>query len=150
HPPLPPGRDPMLRAQVDPGAGIDPHVRLGAGGAGRQGARAPRPGAPAAIRHALGLIDDAPAAALSLADLARACGLSRFQVLRAFHRATGMTPHAYQVQRRLLLARHLLRQGMALADTAAAAGFSDQSHMTRLFSRAYGLSPGRYALAAAH
>ncbi|WP_157140512.1 helix-turn-helix domain-containing protein, partial [Achromobacter xylosoxidans] len=75
---------------------------------------------------------------------------SRFQVLRAFHRATGMTPHAYQVQRRLLLARHLLRQGMALADTAAAAGFSDQSHMTRLFSRAYGLSPGRYALAAAH
>lgn len=118
--------------------------------AGRQGVRAPRPGAPAAIRHALSLIDDAPAAALSLADLARACGLSRFQVLRAFHRATGMTPHAYQVQRRLLLARRLLRQGMALADTAAAAGFSDQSHMTRLFSRAYGLSPGRYALAAAH
>lgn len=118
--------------------------------AGRQAVRAsPRTGAPAGIRHALDLIDDAPAAALSLADLARACGLSRFQVLRAFQRATGMTPHAYQMQRRLLLARRLLRQGLALADTAAAAGFADQSHMTRLFSRAYGVSPGRYALAAA-
>lgn len=106
-------------------------------------------GMPAAIRHAVSLIDDAPAAALSLADLAGASGLSRFQVLRAFHRATGMTPHAYQLQRRLLLARSLLRQGMALADTAAAAGFADQSHMTRLFSRAYGVSPGRYAHAVA-
>ncbi|MBQ2649011.1 MAG: helix-turn-helix transcriptional regulator, partial [Achromobacter sp.] len=106
-------------------------------------------GASAAIRHALALIDDAPAAALSLADLARACGLSRFQVLRGFSRATGMTPHAYQVQRRLLLARRLLRHGMALADAAASAGFADQSHMTRLFTRAYGVSPGRYALAVA-
>lgn len=114
----------------------------------RQAAPPPRPGVPAGIRHALGLIDDAPAAALSLADLAGASGLSRFQVLRAFSRATGMTPHAYQMQRRLLLARRLLRQGMTLADAAAAAGFADQSHMTRLFSRAYGVSPGRYAQAA--
>ena len=38
--------------------------------------------------------------------------------------------------------------GATLADAAAAGGFSDQSHMTRLFVRAYGLSPGRYAAAA--
>lgn len=59
-----------------------------------------------------------------------------------------MTPHAYQVQRRLLLARGWIRAGATLADAAAAGGFSDQSHMTRLFVRAYGLSPGRYAAAA--
>ncbi len=117
--------------------------------AGGRNALAPDRGVPAAIRHARDLIDDAPAAALSLADLAGACGLSRFQVLRAFSRATGMTPHAYQLQRRLLLARGLLRQGAALADAAAAAGFADQSHMTRVFSRAYGISPGRYAHAVA-
>ncbi|MGE8690131.1 MAG: AraC family ligand binding domain-containing protein [Achromobacter sp.] len=103
---------------------------------------------PDAIRHARGLIDDDPAAALSLADLAAASGLSRYQVLRAFARATGLTPHAYQMQRRLLLARSLIRQGTPLADAAAAGGFADQSHMTRLFVRAYGVSPGRYALAA--
>lgn len=105
-------------------------------------------GAPGAIRHARGLIDDDPAAALSLADLAAASGLSRYQVLRAFARATGLTPHAYQMQRRLLLARQLIRQGLPLADAAVLGGFSDQSHMTRLFVRAYGVSPGRYALAA--
>lgn len=110
--------------------------------------REPRHGAPESIRHARGLIDDDPAATLSLSDLAAASGLSRYQVLRAFARATGLTPHAYQMQRRLLLARQLIRQGMALADAAALGGFSDQSHMTRLFVRAYGVSPLRYALAA--
>ena len=70
---------------------------------GRRAAAAPS--APSAIRHARARIDDDPAASLSLADLAAACGLSRHQTLRAFARDTGMTPHAYQVQRRLLLAR---------------------------------------------
>ncbi|AYD66354.1 AraC family transcriptional regulator [Achromobacter sp. B7] len=107
-----------------------------------------RAGVPACIRHAQGLIDDTPAAVLSLADLAAASGLSRYQALRAFTRATGMTPHAYQIQRRLLLARQLIRRGMTLADVAAASGFADQSHMTRLFARAYGVSPGHYASAA--
>ena len=111
------------------------------------GRRAPR-AVPDAIRHARALIDEDPAALVTLADLAAACGLSRYQVLRAFTRATGLTPHAYQVQRRLLLARSLIRGGTALAEAAAAGGFADQSHMTRLFVRAYGLSPGRYAQAA--
>ena len=72
-----------------------------------RGGRTPRRRAiaPSAIRHARARIDDDPAASLSLADLAAACGLSRYQTLRAFARDTGMTPHAYQVQRRLLLAR---------------------------------------------
>lgn len=105
-------------------------------------------GAPAAIRHARALIDDDPAAVLSLATLAAVSGLSRYQVLRAFADATGLTPHAYQMQRRLLLARRLIREGHPLADAAAAGGFADQSHMTRLFVRTYGVSPRRYALAA--
>ncbi|WP_313621210.1 AraC family transcriptional regulator [Achromobacter sp.] len=109
---------------------------------------APRPGVPASVRHALALIDDDPAAPLSLADLAAASDLSRYQVLRAISRVTGLTPHAYQMQRRLLLARRLIRQGAALADVAAMSGFADQSHMTRLFVRAYGVSPRRYAMAA--
>lgn len=118
-----------------------------AGAAPARGRDRPR-GAPDAIRHARSLIDDDPAAALSLADLAAASGLSRYQVLRAFSQATGLTPHAYQMQRRLLLARSLIRQGTALAEAAAAGGFADQSHMTRLFVRAYGVSPARYARAA--
>ncbi|HXW41139.1 MAG TPA: AraC family transcriptional regulator [Xanthobacteraceae bacterium] len=95
------------------------------------------------------LIDDCPTAPITLADLARVSGLSRFQVLRGLVQATGLTPHAYLVQRRIDLARRMIAAGTALAPTAAASGFADQSHMTRIFVRKYGLSPGAYAAAAA-
>ena len=110
-----------------------------------RGEAAARRPAPAAIGRAKGRIDDAPAAALTLADLARESGLSRFQVLRGFVRATGFTPHAYLTQRRIDLARRLIAKRMPLAEAAAASGFADQSQMTRTFTRKYGVSPGAYA-----
>ncbi|CAJ0771866.1 HTH-type transcriptional activator RhaS [Ralstonia chuxiongensis] len=103
--------------------------------------------APDAIRLARTRIDDDPAAAISLLDLAQETGLSRFQILRGFARVTGLTPHAYQVQRRVALARRLIAQGEPLAEVAAACGFADQSHMTRQFVRKYGVSPGMVAAA---
>lgn len=92
-------------------------------------------------------IDSNPAAPLTLADLAGLCGLSRFQTLRGFAMATGLTPHAYIVQRRIQLARELIRRGSPLASAAAESGFADQSHLSRAFVRSYGYSPGAYASA---
>jgi AraC-like DNA-binding protein len=100
---------------------------------------------PAPISAARNLIDDDPAAAITLADLARESGLSRFQVLRGFVRATGLTAHAYILQRRIAAARRLIAQGRPLAEAALDSGFADQSHMTRMFVRTYGISPGAYA-----
>ncbi|MDW5316449.1 AraC family transcriptional regulator [Rhizobium sp. PL01] len=102
---------------------------------------------PPSINQAKALLDDDPAAATSLSDLAAASGLSRFQVVRGFSQATGMTPHAYLVQRRIGAVRRLIVKGASLADAAFASGFADQSHMTRAFVRAYGMTPGAYALA---
>ena len=102
-------------------------------------------GFPMQVVEAKRLIDDDPAAPLTLADLALACGLSRFQTLRAFSRATGFTPHAYMVQRRIDRARSLIGQGASLANAALTSGFADQSHMTRVFVRRYGYSPGTHA-----
>jgi len=102
---------------------------------------------PPSVAHAKALLDDDPAAATTLADLAAASGLSRFQVVRAFSEVTGMTPHAYLVQRRIRWVRRMIAKGMPLADAAFAGGFADQSHMTRAFVRAYGITPGAYALA---
>jgi AraC-like DNA-binding protein len=101
------------------------------------------------IGRAKEFIDDDPTAPVTLAQLGQASGLSRFQVLRGFAKATGFTPQAYLMQRRLDLARRLIAKGTALADAAAASGFADQSHMTRLFVRKYGISPGAYSAACA-
>ncbi|MEK1855017.1 MAG: AraC family transcriptional regulator [Phyllobacterium sp.] len=103
--------------------------------------------APKAVRKAQALIDDEPTAPITLSDLARESGLSRFQVLRGFVKATGFTPHAYLMQRRIDFARRLIARGTGLAEAAVVSGFADQSHMTRLFVRKYGISPGAYAAA---
>ena len=111
------------------------------------GHQKPVRGAPLGISQARARIDDDPSAPLSLSELAGIGGVSQFQLVRSFSKATGLTPHAYLVQRRLQRARTLIVAGAALADAAQASGFADQSHMTRLFVRTYGLSPGLYAAA---
>ncbi|WP_244497196.1 AraC family transcriptional regulator [Aureimonas sp. D3] len=99
------------------------------------------------LRLAKQAIDDDPAAPHSLASLSSIADVGQFHLIRGFAAQTGMTPHAYAVQRRLQLARLLLRRGLPLAHASAEAGFADQSHMTRLFTRSYGMTPGAYARA---
>jgi AraC-like DNA-binding protein len=90
------------------------------------------------------LIDESPELPWSLAELARAAGLSRYQLIRGFACELGLTPHSYIVQRRLELAKRLMRARRSLAEVAMSAGFSDQSHLTRKFVRQYGVTPSRY------
>lgn len=118
---------------------------------GHTTARLPAPapessgGVSASIRRVKARIDDDPCEPVTLAGLAAEAGMSRFQLLRGFARDTGLPPHAYLIQRRLALARHLIEQGLPLADAATGAGFADQSHMTRAFVRAFGVTPAQYA-----
>ncbi|CDX19275.1 AraC family transcriptional regulator [Mesorhizobium sp. ORS 3324] len=87
-------------------------------------------------------------AGFDLAHLAAAAGITRFQVIRDFHRAAGMTPGQYLRDRRIRAASALIRTGMPLAEIAAATGFADQSHLTRVFKTIKGLSPGAWRAAA--
>lgn len=86
----------------------------------------------------------------SLAELAGEAGISRFQLLRRFASAYGCTPYAFVVQQRAERARGLIRAGADLAAAAAASGFADQSHMTRLFTRQFGFTPGAWQRATRH
>lgn len=99
------------------------------------------------LTPALARLDGAPELATSLAELAALTGLSRYQFLRAFSRQVGTTPYAYLMQRRVGLARRLLATGVPPAEAAAAAGFADQSHLTRAFVRQYGVTPGVFRAA---
>jgi AraC family transcriptional regulator len=84
---------------------------------------------------------------ISLNDLAAAVGLSRFHFARRFKQSTGQTPHAFVMAQRLARSRTLLRRtGIPLPDVAAQCGFSDQSHMNRVFAKHLGITPGQYRL----
>src|SRR5215813_12891682 len=101
------------------------------------------------VMKAVRRLDAAPEVPISLAELAALSEVSRFQLLRGFAREVGTTPHAYLVQRRVRLVRRLLAAGQSPVNAALAAGFADQSHMTRAFVRQFGISPGRYRAAIA-
>ena len=85
------------------------------------------------------------ASPLLLADVARECGVSPFQLIRAFHAVFGVPPHAYLMQARLRKARAMLQSGELISNAAYSCGFVDQSHLTRVFKRYYGMTPGAYA-----
>ncbi|MFC8919691.1 AraC family transcriptional regulator [Streptomyces sp. NPDC057116] len=87
---------------------------------------------------------------VSADELARAAGCSRFALYRGFRAAYGFAPSAYQRDLRLRRAQALLRTGTAPSVAAHEAGFTDQAHLTRWFTRVYGTTPGAYARAAAH
>jgi AraC-like DNA-binding protein len=109
----------------------------------RRGATASR------ISRARDRLDSDPASMITIEELAAESGLGRFRLVRDFAHATGLTPHAYLLQRRTELTRRMIAGGTPLAEAAIAAGFADQSHMTRNFTRRYGYTPGAYLAARA-
>jgi AraC-like DNA-binding protein len=68
-------------------------------------------------------------------------GTDRFTLARHFRRALGTSPDRYRTMRRLALARGAIESGLPLVEAAVYAGFADQSHMTRQFKQAYGVTP---------
>lgn len=73
-----------------------------------------------------------------------ATGRDRWSLSHDFRLFYGTSPYRYLTMRRLDAVRRMLIAGTPLADAAVGAGFADQSHMTRHFSKAYGLTPGRW------
>ena len=110
---------------------------------------APARGLSARQRH---LVDDYVKAhldeSISLNDLASTLALSRYHFARGFREAMGLTPHEFVLQQRVARAQLLLsRTRKPLHEIASMCGFADQSHMTRVFKKQLGTTPGKYRLA---
>jgi len=102
-------------------------------------------GAPGWLRRARELLRDTSfgVGSKSITEIAGELGVHPVHLARRFRRSFGMTPGEYLRRCRLERARRLmLRSTAPLAEIAAAAGFSDQSHFSNAFRKSFGVSPG--------
>lgn len=82
---------------------------------------------------------------ISIGELAEACGLSAGALARGFKKSMGMSPHQWLLSRRVDMALELMADtDLSLAEIAFNAGFSDQSHFSRVFTQKMGLAPGAW------
>jgi AraC-like DNA-binding protein len=84
-------------------------------------------------------------AALTIAALAAAAGMSPYRFLRCFQAVTGSTPYQYVLRLRMHRAAVQLRRSNApVAAIAFEAGFGDLSTFNRRFRRVMGMAPLRF------
>lgn len=80
-----------------------------------------------------------------LQNLADAAGLSRYHFARRFRQSTGTSPHEFVLRQQVEQAKTMLsRTSTPLLDIAVRCGFADQSHLTRVFKKHVGATPGHY------
>jgi AraC family transcriptional regulator len=99
--------------------------------------------APWQVRRVTTHIETNLDAAITTKDLAALAKLSLFHFCRAFRDSFGESPHGYVTRRRVERAQGLmLTTNASLGQIAADCGFTDQAHLSKLFRRIVGESPG--------
>ncbi|CAN7658112.1 AraC family transcriptional regulator [Caballeronia sp. LjRoot34] len=82
---------------------------------------------------------------ISLNELATAAGLSPMHFAARFRAATGLSPHAFLLHRRIERAQELLlTTNMPVVDVALSVGFRTQAHFTTVFRRLSNETPHRW------
>lgn len=82
---------------------------------------------------------------VSIDELSKVAGLSRFHLIRVFRARYGVTPMEYLRQQRVETARIMVRSsGQNLKQIASMVGFSDEFHLSKVFKAAVGVSPSEY------
>ena len=97
------------------------------------------------IRRAITFVREHFTEDITLADVAREAGLSRFHFCRLFHLEAGVSLRAYLHNLRVNRAKVLLAdRGLTVTEVAYTVGFNDLSHFDRTFCRMVGRSPTEY------
>jgi AraC family transcriptional regulator len=99
---------------------------------------------PQRLKMVIERIEDLLGAAVTVEELAAIAQLSPAHFAREFKRCTKETPHGFVTRRRLERARQQLLKGKSIVEVANDLGFCDQAHLSRLFKRHFGLTPGAF------
>jgi AraC family transcriptional regulator len=103
--------------------------------------------APSQMKSLLAWLQEHVQEQLTVGLMAHQVGLSAAHFSREFKRSTGLTPWDYVLRMRLDGARDALLSGAFSATVASQFGFSDQSHLARLFKLRFGVTPSAYVKA---
>jgi transcriptional regulator GlxA family with amidase domain len=99
----------------------------------------------AVLRRALRYINDNLDSKLTWHEIASRIGVNAFGFGRSFKLSTGMTPHQYVIRCRVRRAMKLLgRDELGIIDIALEVGCTCQSHLTTLFRKYTGTTPGAF------
>jgi AraC family transcriptional regulator len=108
-------------------------------------ALARRGAGPTAIQRAVEFLHDGFRQPMRLSQVAVAAGVQPTYLARAFRRHFNRTPGDLLRELRVDWAAHLLSESrMPLSHVALDSGFTDQSHLTRVFTQRIGMSPARF------
>jgi AraC family transcriptional regulator len=104
-------------------------------------------GAAARLAHEaiVAFVEDNLGCNISLLEMAAVSGYSPDHFARLFKRTFRVSPHQYILARRIERAKSLLREPkLSIVEVALACGFSSQAHLTEMFRRSTGVTPGTY------
>jgi len=97
------------------------------------------------VELALRLLLNDSGSAHSVKQIAAHCGLSRSYFEKAFKVSVGTPPHRWLVRQRIQRAGEKLEQtNDSVSSIALSCGFTDQSHLTRVFGAIVGSSPAAW------
>ena len=81
---------------------------------------------------------------LSIDTIALKFFISKYYLMRKFKNQIGSSIHSYVIQKRLILAKSLISDGLSMSTVCSKCGFNDYSSFVRAFKKAYGVSPSNY------
>ena len=98
------------------------------------------------LRQALSYINDnLHSTNLKIAEIAIVVGMSPYYFSRLFRQSMGLSPHEYLTQRRLEVAKQMLKKtNLPIVEITAEVGFNSQSHFITLFKQQVGTTPLKY------
>lgn len=96
------------------------------------------------IRKTIGLICDSIYTRITVNDIAGQIGYSRSRLSVLFRKEMGMTLTRYIQTKKTEVAKNLIEGGTPLSEISQMLGYSSQSHFSKSFREATGMSPGEY------
>jgi AraC-like DNA-binding protein len=79
-----------------------------------------------------------------LAELARACALSKFFLIKCFKQVLGTTPNQYFIQQKTAKACELLKKGLPVSEVAAVLNYPNVFSFSRQFRLSSGMTPSAF------